>query len=66
MMEKEEKKNGPEGLVAEVTRLVDLVAYQRGSICGVESLRAVAQIIVAIESWLVYCVWQKQQIGDLP
>ena len=29
-------------------------------------LRAVAQIIVAIESWLVYCVWQKQQIGDLP
>jgi quercetin dioxygenase-like cupin family protein len=32
MMEKEEKKNGPERLVAEVNRLVDLVAYQRGSV----------------------------------
>ena len=31
-MEKEEKKNGPERLVAEVNRLVDLVAYQRGSV----------------------------------
>ncbi len=29
---KEEKKNGPEGLVAGVNRLVDLVAYQRGSV----------------------------------
>jgi quercetin dioxygenase-like cupin family protein len=32
MMEREEKKNGPEGLVAEVNRLVDLVAYQRESV----------------------------------
>ena len=32
MMEKEEKKNDPEGLVAGVNRLVDLVAYQRGSV----------------------------------
>ena len=32
MMEKEKKKNGPEGLVAGVNRLVDLVAYQRGSV----------------------------------
>ena len=32
MMEKEEKKNGPEGLVAGVNRLVDLVSYQRGSV----------------------------------
>jgi quercetin dioxygenase-like cupin family protein len=31
-MEKEEKKNGPEELVAEVNRLVDLVAYQKGSV----------------------------------
>jgi len=31
-MEKEEKKNSPERLVAEVNRLVDLVAYQRGSV----------------------------------
>ena len=30
MMEKEKKKNGPEGLVAGVNRLVDWVAYQRG------------------------------------
>ena len=32
MMGKEKKKNGPEGLVAEVNRLVDLVAYQRRSV----------------------------------
>ena len=32
MMEKEEKKNDPEGLVAGVNRLVDLVAYQKGSV----------------------------------
>jgi quercetin dioxygenase-like cupin family protein len=32
MMEKEEKKNAPEGLGAGVNRLVDLVAYQRGSV----------------------------------
>jgi len=32
MMEKEEKKNGPEGPVTGVNRLVDLVAYQRGSV----------------------------------
>jgi quercetin dioxygenase-like cupin family protein len=31
-MEKEEKKNGPEELVAAVNRLVDLVAYQKGSV----------------------------------
>ena len=31
-MEKEEKKNGPEELVAGVNRLVDLVAYQKGSV----------------------------------
>jgi len=32
MMEKETKKNTPEGLVAEVNRLVDLVAYQKESV----------------------------------
>jgi len=32
MMGKEKKKNGPEGLVAGVNRIVDLVAYQRGSV----------------------------------
>ena len=32
MMEKGEKKNGPERLVAGVNRLVDLVAYQTGSV----------------------------------
>ncbi len=31
-MEKEEKKNDPEGLVVGVNRLVDLVAYQTGSV----------------------------------
>ena len=31
-MEKETKKNTPEGLVAEVNRLVDLVAYQKESV----------------------------------
>jgi quercetin dioxygenase-like cupin family protein len=31
-MEKEEKKNGPEELVAGVNRLVDLAAYQKGSV----------------------------------
>ena len=31
-MEKEEKENDPEGLVAGVNRLVDLVVYQRGSV----------------------------------
>jgi len=31
-MEKAEKKNGPEGLVAAVNRLADLVAYQKGSV----------------------------------
>ena len=31
-MEKEEKKNGPEELVAKVNRLVDLAAYQKGSV----------------------------------
>ncbi len=31
-MEKEKEKKGPEGLVAEVHRLVDLVAYQKGSV----------------------------------
>jgi quercetin dioxygenase-like cupin family protein len=32
MMEKDKKKNGPEGLLTGVNRLVDLVAYQRGSV----------------------------------
>jgi quercetin dioxygenase-like cupin family protein len=32
MMEKEKKKNGLEGPVTGVNRLVDLVAYQRGSV----------------------------------
>jgi len=32
MMEKEEEKKSPEQLVAGVSRLVDLVAYQRGSV----------------------------------
>ena len=32
MMEKEEKKNDPEGLVAGVNRLVDLISYQKGSV----------------------------------
>jgi hypothetical protein len=32
-MEKEEKEKDPQGLVAEVNRLADLVAYQRGSAC---------------------------------
>ena len=31
-MEKEEKKSGPEGLVARVNRLIDLVSYQKGSV----------------------------------
>jgi quercetin dioxygenase-like cupin family protein len=31
-MEKEEKEKDPQGLVAEVNRLADLVAYQRGSV----------------------------------
>ena len=31
-MEKDEKKNGPEGQVAGVNRIVDLVAYQSGSV----------------------------------
>ena len=31
-MEKEEKMNDPEGLVVGVNRLVDLVAYQTGSV----------------------------------
>jgi quercetin dioxygenase-like cupin family protein len=31
-METEKMKNGREGLVAEVNRLVDLVAYQKGSV----------------------------------
>ena len=31
-MEKEEKKKNPQGLVAEVNRLPDLVAYQKGSV----------------------------------
>jgi len=31
-MEKEEKKNDPEGLVAGVNRLVDLISYQKGSV----------------------------------
>lgn len=31
-MKKEEKGNGPEGLVAGVNRLVDLIAYQKGSV----------------------------------
>jgi quercetin dioxygenase-like cupin family protein len=31
-MEKEEKKNDPEGLVVGVNRLVDLVAYRTGSV----------------------------------
>jgi quercetin dioxygenase-like cupin family protein len=31
-MEKEEKKNGPEEVVEGVNRLVDLVAYQKGSV----------------------------------
>ncbi len=31
-MEKEEKKNDQEGLVAGVNRLVDLAAYQKGSV----------------------------------
>ena len=32
MMGKEKEKNGAEGLVAQVNRLVDLVAYQKGSV----------------------------------
>ncbi len=32
MMEKEKKKNDPEGLVTGVNRLIDLVAYQKGSV----------------------------------
>jgi quercetin dioxygenase-like cupin family protein len=32
VMEKEKKKNGPEGLVSTVNRLADLVAYQKGSV----------------------------------
>ena len=31
-MKKEEKGNGPEGLVAGVNRLLDLIAYQKGSV----------------------------------
>ena len=31
-MEKEEKEKDPQGLVAEVNRLPDLVAYQKGSV----------------------------------
>ena len=31
-MKEEKKENGPEGLVAAVNRLVDLAAYQRGSV----------------------------------
>ncbi len=31
-MEKERKEGGPEGLMAEVNRVVDLVAYQKGSV----------------------------------
>ncbi len=31
-MEKEKKEGGPEGLMAEVNRVVDLVAYQKGSV----------------------------------
>jgi len=31
-MEKDKKKNGPEELVAGVNRLVDLIAYQSGSV----------------------------------
>jgi len=31
-MEEGKKENDPEGLVAAVNRLVDLVAYQRGSV----------------------------------
>src|SRR3989304_2228202 len=32
MMEREKEKNDPEGLVAGVIRLVDLVAYQKGAV----------------------------------
>ena len=31
-MKKAEKGNGPEGLVARMNRLVDLIAYQKGSV----------------------------------